>query len=72
MIKIHIDTTALQASTPAIVVAPENQPVLAQTKHVTLACPACGMRTATVEQHGTSAHVIVAQRVSVIVEGELV
>ena len=70
MIKIHIDTTQLQASRPAIVVAPTNQPVLAQTTFVQLACPSCGTKTATVEQHGTSAHVIVSQRASVLVDGE--
>lgn len=70
MIKIHIDTTALQASQPAIIIVPVNHPVAAQCTHVALACPACGTQTATVEQHGTSAHVIVKQRASVLVDGE--
>lgn len=70
MIKIHIDTTSLQASQPAIIVVPTNQPVLAQTTFVQLACPSCGAKTATVEQHGTNAHVIVPQRISVRVNGE--
>jgi predicted RNA-binding Zn-ribbon protein involved in translation (DUF1610 family) len=70
VIKIHIYTTSLQASQPAIIVVPTNQPVLAQTTHVTLACPSCGAKTATVEQHGTNAHVIVPRRASVLVNGE--
>ena len=70
MIKIHIDTTALQATQPAIIVVPTNQPVLAQTKHVTLVCPSCGAKTATVEQHQSNAHVVVPRRASVLVDGE--
>ena len=68
MIKIHVDTTALQASQPAIIVVSENQPVLAQTKHVALTCPSCGVKTATVEQHANTAHVIVFDRSSISIE----
>jgi uncharacterized Zn finger protein len=68
VIKIHIDTTQLQASQPAIIVVPENQPVLAQTKHVTLTCPSCGTKTATVEQHANTAHVIVFDRSSISIK----
>lgn len=70
MIKIHVDTEALQKSQPAIIVAPPNAPALPQTRLVTLCCPACGAKTATVEQHGTNAHVVVPRRVSIVCESE--
>jgi len=71
VIKIHIDTTSLQAHRPAIVVLEDDkQPPLAQTTAVSITCPACGTSTASVEQHQNVAHVVVPMRASVNVNGE--
>ena len=70
MIKIHVDTESLQKSQPAIIIVPDGQLALPQTTHATLCCPSCGAKTATVEQHGNSAHVVVLRRSSIVVNGE--
>lgn len=73
MIKIHVDTTALQAHRPAIVVLEDDkQPPLVLTTEVRITCPACGANTASVEQHQNTAHVIVPMRQSVNVDGKSV
>lgn len=62
MIKIHIDTKALQRNAPAILVVPfppSFEPAWPPQSLVRISCPHCEAAVATVEQHAHSAHVIV-------------
>jgi len=66
--KIHVDTTALQSRKPAIIVAFEGKPANGRHTLVQVHCPCCGAKTATVEQHDNTAHVIVTREDQIVTE----
>lgn len=59
MNKIHVDTTALHKKDAAILVVPKDSPPWPAEIFVQIHCPSCGAKSATVEQHNNTAHVIV-------------
>ena len=62
MIKIHIDTKALQRHEPAILVVPfppSFEPAWPPQAFVRISCPHCEATVATVEQQANAAHVVV-------------
>ena len=68
MPKIHIDTTALSKLAPSIIVAVDGKPANGRYTFVRIHCPCCGAKTATVEQHGNNAHVIVPREDQIVIE----
>lgn len=68
MPKIHVDTTALQTAKPSIIVAVEGKAANGRYTFVTVHCPSCGAKSATVEQHLNTAHVIVPREDQIVTE----
>lgn len=67
MIKIHVDTSALAERRTAILVVPEPPDATEVARYVAVLCPCCGARSATVEQHENTAHVMVTKRENLLI-----